>query len=254
MQYYELLGITPDATEDEIRRAYRRLSLKHHPDRGGSTDIYQKAKEAYDTLSNTQTRMVYDEKHIVRTPAIPSAAPSTAAPSTTTLSIPPATTMANAANAANDEIILEVTFDQAYNGCTLPIFTNNEVFYVNVPPGTDTNEVIRVSHYGIICVRILITDIPKNITRNGLTLTYTKEITLCEALCGFEFSIYLFGKSYTIRNNEGVIVKHGDTRVIHGLGMHRNEHKGDLIIQFYVAFPKRKLNAEQCEWLRKNLG
>lgn len=39
-----LLEITPEATDSEIKRAYRRLSLKNHPDKGGDEDIFQKVK------------------------------------------------------------------------------------------------------------------------------------------------------------------------------------------------------------------
>jgi DnaJ-class molecular chaperone len=237
-RYYEILGVNSDASEEDIRRAYRRISLANHPDRGGNSDKYHEAREAYETLSNPHTRLIYDEKHRVSSSFLPIMTPS-----------------ASPAASSPKEVTLEVTFEQAYSGCTLPISANGEVFYVDIPQGIDTNEVIRVPyHSGCICVRIVIVGTPSHIARDGLKLTYTKEITLCEALCGFEFSIQLFGKSYTIRNDDGLIVTHGETRVVRGLGMRRNDHVGDLVIQFHVSFPKQKLSAEQCTWLRRNLG
>ena len=45
-EFYDILGVTSQSTQDEIRKAYRKLSLIHHPDRNGGTDdtIFQKLK------------------------------------------------------------------------------------------------------------------------------------------------------------------------------------------------------------------
>ena len=61
--YYETLGIAKNATEDEIKKAYRRLAMKHHPDRNpdaGSEAKFKEAKEAYEMLSDADKRAAYD--------------------------------------------------------------------------------------------------------------------------------------------------------------------------------------------------
>lgn len=62
--YYEVLGVAKDAGDPEIKKAYRRLAMKHHPDRNeGDTDAearFKEAKEAYDVLSNADKRAAYD--------------------------------------------------------------------------------------------------------------------------------------------------------------------------------------------------
>jgi DnaJ-class molecular chaperone len=61
--YYEILEVPKNASETEIKKAYRTLSLKYHPDRNKSPDaqsIFQKINEAYETLSDTQKRKQYD--------------------------------------------------------------------------------------------------------------------------------------------------------------------------------------------------
>ena len=62
--YYEVLGVAKDASDPEIKKAYRRLAMKHHPDRNeGDTDAearFKEAKEAYDVLSDSEKRPAYD--------------------------------------------------------------------------------------------------------------------------------------------------------------------------------------------------
>ncbi len=62
--YYEVLGVSKSASADEIKKAYRRLAMKHHPDRNkgddGSEARFKEAKEAYEVLKNDDKRAAYD--------------------------------------------------------------------------------------------------------------------------------------------------------------------------------------------------
>ena len=64
LDYYEILGIARDASGDEVKRAYRRLAIKWHPDQNqGNADAEAKFKEcaeAYEVLSDPEKRAVYD--------------------------------------------------------------------------------------------------------------------------------------------------------------------------------------------------
>ena len=57
---YEILGIDKSATADDIKRAYRKLASKHHPDKGGDTAKFQEIQNAYDILSDDTKRKQYD--------------------------------------------------------------------------------------------------------------------------------------------------------------------------------------------------
>jgi len=60
MDHYETLGVSRDADASEIKKAYRKLAGKHHPDKGGDEAQFKKVQEAYETLSDPQKRAQYD--------------------------------------------------------------------------------------------------------------------------------------------------------------------------------------------------
>lgn len=60
MDHYQTLGVNRNATPEEIKKAYRSLAMKHHPDRGGDVNKFKEIQTAYDTLSDDQKRAQYD--------------------------------------------------------------------------------------------------------------------------------------------------------------------------------------------------
>ena len=74
--YYELLGIAPDADDDELRRVWRQLAKKWHPDRAGTdtTFIFQRLVAAYETLADPVKRAGYDRTRGVTAPCDSSSA------------------------------------------------------------------------------------------------------------------------------------------------------------------------------------
>jgi curved DNA-binding protein len=60
--HYQTLGVQPNASPDEIQKAYRKLAMKHHPDRGGDQAKFKDISSAYETLSDANKKAEYDHQ------------------------------------------------------------------------------------------------------------------------------------------------------------------------------------------------
>jgi len=60
MDYYQILNVDRNASQDEIKKAYRALAMKHHPDRGGDDNKFKEIQEAYAILGDEQKKSQYD--------------------------------------------------------------------------------------------------------------------------------------------------------------------------------------------------
>jgi DnaJ-class molecular chaperone len=242
-KYYEILDIDKNATKDDIKKAYRKLSLIHHPDKNGnsqeSIDKIQDINEAYEVLSNPEKRMMYDNgsdgtmfphdipvdlndifSSLFQMNSMNMNGHSGGfrvffngqnmnmphvhvQPIIKTLSLPFERVLSNL------KIPLEITrIIQEQNNQSKEI----ETIYIDIPQGIDDGEILIVREKGNIVdnvkgdVKIFI-KIENNteFKRVGLDLFYEKTILLKDALCGFSFELkHLNGKIYTITNSSTV--------------------------------------------------
>ncbi len=262
--YYDILNIDHNADIDSIKKAYRKLSLKYHPDKNNnSSDMFNKITNAYEFLINNPI----PPNH---TPYNTSDNIPNNTPNNTSINI--YTPQYNDPN--NEDIIinLTITFENSFNGTSLPInikrtiFNNNilkyeeERIYVTLPKSIDNNEIITINNKGN-CYNFKYSDVKIIIKlkehllflRDGLNLIYYSNITFKQSIIGVDFNItHLNGKIYRIRNSNGEIINNNTNIVLKNLGFQRDSFTGDIIIKFKIDYPKT-LSTETIEKLKEIL-
>ena len=298
---YETLGLDKTATQEEIKKAYRKLSLELHPDRNNgsdeSTEKFKKISNAYETLGDEEKRKMYDmrdnnfnnNKGMNIDPneifnffsqnifsKMGQHMNTAQMPHMNTAQMPHGPGFFNVEglrHSLNKPMpimkSLEITLTKSYVGCTLPLeitrWVNEngikreetETIYITIPKGVDNNELIILRDKGHIIndsikgdIKIFISVInDTEFIRNGLDLVLNKTISLKESLCGFSFDMkYLDGKTFKINNGNGNVIGFNYKKVLPDMGMKRDNHTGNIIINFTIVFPE-KLTLEQVESL-----
>ena len=64
MDYYDILGVDKTASDSELKKAYKKQSMQHHPDRGGDEAKFKEVNEAYSALKDPEKRQMYDQASI----------------------------------------------------------------------------------------------------------------------------------------------------------------------------------------------
>ena len=302
--HYEILGVNEEASMDEIKKAYRKLSLVHHPDRNNnskeSNSIFKDINVAYEILGNNEKRKEYD---FTRKNPFLNASGNVNSDDIMKMffgggaaSAGMGENMFNMGNMGGGSFnvfhngvpmnmnrfrqkpppiikTVNITLDQSYTGYNYPIeieriiyeggirHLETEVLYLPIPKGVDDNEMMILKDKGNISqhglkgdIKIMIKLINStDFKRTGLDLIYKKKISLKDALCGFKFSMkYINGKTFQINNTAGNIIRPHFKKVIPKLGMIRDNHNGDLIIDFDIEFPE-KLSAAEMKKLKEIL-
>jgi len=322
---YSTLGVSQNASDNEIKKAYRSLSLKYHPDRNRSHEaeqIIRNINDAYGVLGDPSKRKQYDLelKLGVRHGDLPGGMPPPMSElfemffqkgmgegGSSPFSVFSEDDMPEIhifsglggggaspfglGNAFKSPIFkqfqeglfnapkpisktLTISYEQAYHGCQLPIeieretyigdmiINEEETLYVSILPGIDENEIITLKGKGNINKKQKKGDVKVSIklesnplfSRNGLDLIYHKQVSLKEALCGFQFEIpHLNGKMLALNNIKNrAIIRPRFRKIVPNLGFEREQSKGSLIIEFDVVFPEQ-LSEEQIQIIEKVL-
>ena len=60
--YYETIGVSENATQEEIKKAYKKKAIQHHPDKGGDEEMFKKISVAFDTIGDACTLQYVNAK------------------------------------------------------------------------------------------------------------------------------------------------------------------------------------------------
>lgn len=262
MDPYIVLEISQNATETEIKKAYRKLSLKYHPDKGsGTSEEFQKVCDAYnrvmDKVNETQllkpcsdcVKDIHSVKDLNGVKDIHSVKDFKSVNPNIVSTFHPPPIKTKLILPFCDSIkggLFPVQLDRKTYFQTGEMVIENFTLYVDVKSGIDNNEIIYIYNEGDNIYDLIKGDVKivvevinnTDFTRKGLDLLYQKTITLKEALCGFQFQLKLpNGRLYTINNKPGNIISPQYCKVIDNVGITRDKHCGNLIISFQILFP-----------------
>lgn len=292
--YYKVLDVKDNATNDEIKKSFRKLSMKYHPDKNNGDDVkFKEINEAYEILGDSDERKMYDLKRGAASNPFMSANVNGMPEmprgmndmfnmffnrENSNFQNPNVQIFRNGIPVNMNKPVpiirkINITIEQSYNGHKYPLEierwimegnvkkTESETIYIDIPRGADSNEIIMLKQKGNVIndqtkgdIKIFITISNNTIfKRKGVDLIINKTINLKEALCGFTFEIeHINKKKFKINNNKGNIITPNFRKIIPNLGMHRQNHTGNLIINFIIQFPKT-LSLEKIDSLEKIL-
>jgi DnaJ family protein B protein 4 len=283
--FYSILEVSKDASEQDIKKAYRKLNLQYHPDRNNSADAESKIRkinEAYETLGDQNKRQMYDNGF---NQGFPGGGPDInnifnmffnggGFPGFGQGGIHVFHNgMPHFVKPPPIQHISVISLEQAFHGCSLDIkikrivsrgnSTSEEFENITVPihPGFDNESFILQEKGNIIenCkgdIHLVIKIENKTIfKRQNMDLIYNKTITLKESLCGFSFEITnLDEKIIKFSNLEDYTIINPNQKIIMpNMGMKKEGFgSGNLIIEFAIEFPKT-LSFSQRESLNQIL-
>jgi len=314
---YEELGVEKDATERQIKKAWRKVCKTHHPDRGGDAEIFKKKEAAYDVLSDENKRRLYDQGGLE---AVQHGGPSSsniadlfgfggrrqrdtgprkpqAIKEHLTISLEDVfqggerklsvairvadevdvCTRCNGRGQYMETIRRGPMIMQTQRSCQMcdgrgKSYMNErkvkKVIDFYIPAGVKSGEKITLHDEGH-----QLPDMPRGdvivqfqvkkhsvFKRMGADLAMAKELTLVEALCGFEFHVRGLEEDswLKIHGKKGQIVQHGDVIKIEEQGLpQRGERRsrGNLYVRFSVVLPSNgSLSADAKKTIAQVLG
>jgi DnaJ-class molecular chaperone len=278
MDYYSTLGLKRGASDAEIKKAYRSMAMKHHPDRGGDQNKFKEISTAYEALTDP------DKKHIIDMGGDPNAQPGAG------FGQSPFEFHFNTGN-INDifgnfgfggfgsqpqrrnkslNINVEISLEDILNGKDINAEIGipggkNKIINIAIPPGIENGQQIRYEGMGDnsipnlrpgdLIVNVIIKPHP-TFRREGTSLILEKEVPVYDAILGSFLEIKtLDNKTLSINIPPGTQPETVFSCKGEGLPHMRTRQRGNLLIKIKVKIPKN-LSPKQLELIQefKNHG
>ncbi len=275
--YYSVLGVGKDATEKDIKRAYRKLAQQYHPDTNkgdpSAEARFKEVSEAYEVLGDAETRKEYDHmrevgyfvggpgggQQYVRVEDLfrggGGGSPFDLFGGLGDLFTGQTRSRARQGRDLSAEVRL--TFHEAIAGVTKSMTINGQSIKVKIPQGVSDGARIRVSGKGApgagggpagdLYVTVRVSPHPV-FARSGSNLGITVPVTFVEAALGAEVSVPTLEGKVTLRIPPGT--QTGKTFRVSGKGVTTAKGLGDLMVTVEVVVPTQ-LTDEQRQLLEK---
>ncbi|KAF2283264.1 hypothetical protein GH714_043616 [Hevea brasiliensis] len=281
VDYYKILQVDRNAKDDDLKKAYRKLAMKWHPDKNPNNKREAEAKfkqisEAYEVLSDPQKRAVYDQygEEGVKGSVPPPDAGGTSYFSTGDI---PTSFQFNPRSA--DDIFAEFFgFSRPFGGMGVggggmkeqgsrvefcKTMQVEEILAIDIKPGWKKGTKITFPEKGNEQLNVIPADLvfivdekPHPVfTRDGNDLIVTQKISLAEALTGYTVHLTtLDGRNLSIPINSVIHPNYEEVIPREGMPIQKDPTKrGNLRIKFSIKFPTR-LTSEQKAGIKKLLG
>ena len=277
MDYYSTLGINKNASDDEIRKAYKSKSMKHHPDRGGNEEEFKKVNEAYQTLKDPQKKQMYD-RYGTSDPQQMGGGPS----GWGDMNFGNGSFQFNGSPQDFEEMfgsffgggfrqrprpprnknvqlkviltLKEILEGKQINGSISIGPGNEKLVDVKIPPGVENGDVIKYQHLGDDTIRQappgdLLIQVQEqrdpNFTRQGADVKTVHTVSVFDAMLGTTIIVNNFdGGSISIRVPQGTQPNTILSCSSKGLPSKQNGRRGNLYVEIKVEIPK-DLDEEQ---------
>ena len=269
MDYYQTLGVQRNADATEIKKAYRKLAGKHHPDKGGNEAEFKKIQEAYEGLSDPQKRQMYDQFGTVDPQQTGGFGPQGFSFNFGQGGSPFDDIFSQFGTGGGGfrhqqrnpdaKLNLNISLEQAYTGTDVHIQSGNINEIVNVPAGISNGSRIRVSGKGHSRFRelppgdLIITVViqtPPDMALDGVNILQRLKVDSFTAMLGGSISYKHFtGKTFSVKIPKAS--QNNDRLKLSNLGYkNRNGSQGHLFLIIELYTPQIN-NQEHIEMLNK---
>lgn len=229
--YYDVLGVGKNATSDEIKKAFRELSKKYHPDRNGGDDTkFKEINEAYSVIGNDEKRREYDGR--MSGGHNPFASRFRQMPS-------------------DVQVTFTISLEEAYEGCTKTVNILGKTLAVDIPKGTFNGKMMKIEGMGqngynsygnLVSGDLIVKTIVKNTEKmwlddNGL-LEVMCGVEWIDAILGSTIDIDVFGRNVKVKVPK--FTQNGGWTIVSGSGFRKfkSDELGNLKVNFIIRMPK----------------